>query len=687
MGIYGVALAVALLPLAGLAVSYLAETRRGVANAVVASSWLALVAALILLVAVVGSGRVVHSETITFWAFQIVQSPFNAAVTTQLAETFSVGLGYAATPTAAVLAVLITLVTLLCELQMMIQYRRDPRLGQLVRLGNLVSFGALLVVLAPELFQVLVGFEVCGLAAAQLVASTAGQRAGSSARSGYLIWRLGGLSLLLAVAFIYVKFSGAIATAAAAAVAAAGKHKAALPTPDGLNLVALSHIWAAATKGLVPGVGGRTLTLAAVLLLVAAGCACGQLPAHGLWRSLGSAPGAAAALVLSLAGMVVGADLLLQTFPLLRLASGVLPALVVLATLSSLVAAVLAFREHRLRRLAVWVAASQTGWALAGIGLGSPAAAVALLASSVLATAALVGVVTSLGRDQRVDSIDQLGAAWKMARPTVMVLLAALAAACGLLGVGTFFGHAAVMGAALGAAGPQSPAVPALFRGVAAAGEVLAMLVLAAACARVALIAIRGQESADPREARLVRRQLAQGRGWQPLWPSAALAGLALASGLVSLPGIRFGIGGLLGPRPGVTSLPVQAWALLAALVVPLAAGAAMAARRSHLAKAAAHDPTWLPWADGTQLAISADSVGVGLPARALGVLESRALTPAGDAAAAGLSDLVRWDPATAAKRLTWSVAGSLGALAVVALTVALVIWAATGHGAGPGLP
>jgi NADH:ubiquinone oxidoreductase subunit 5 (subunit L)/multisubunit Na+/H+ antiporter MnhA subunit len=687
VGIFTVCLAVLLLPLLGVLVSFLAETRRGIASAVVATSWLALIAALVLLVAAVAGGRVVHQDTFTFWSFPVVQRPFNAATSTTLAQTFNVGVGYAASSTTAILAVLVTLVTLLCELQMMIQFRRDPRLGQLTRLANLLAFGALLVVLAPELFQTLVGFEIVGFAAALLVGSGVGQNAGGAARSGYLVWRAGGLSLLLGVAFMYVKFSGAVATAAAAAVAAAAKHKIVLPTPDGLNLVALSKIWVAATKGLVPGVGGRSLALAAVLIVVAAACACGQLPGHGLWRSLGNAPGAAAGMVLALAGAVVGTALLLQAFPLLRLASGALPALIVLGTASSLVASILAFREHRLRRLAVWLAASQTGLVLAAIGLGSPAAALALLISSALATAALLGVVSSLGRGQRVDSIDQLGAAWRLARPTVLLLLVALAAITGVVGVGTFFGHAALLTAAFGSLAPGFPKAPALFRDLAAAGAIVSMLLLTAAGARVALIAIRGEESTDPREARLVRRQLAQGRGLGSLWPSLVATGLALISGFVSLPGIAYGVGGLLAVKSDATTLPLQWAALLASLVVPILAGAVMAARRGNLTSAASEDPGWFDWADGTRLAISADEFGSGLPARAVMLAQERAFEPVGDAVASGLADLMRLKPVAGRERQTWGVSASLVALAGVALTVALVIWVVASNAAGVGVP
>jgi formate hydrogenlyase subunit 3/multisubunit Na+/H+ antiporter MnhD subunit len=685
--VYAVALAVLLVPIAGLAVSYLAETRRGIASVVIFTAWLALAAALVLLGAVVAGGRITHSTTITFWSFQVVQSPFNAVAKTILAETFKVGVGYLATPTTAVLAVVVTLATLLSELQLVIQFRRDPRLGHLARLSCLLGIGALLVVLAPELFQTLLGFEICGLAAILLVAAALGGRAGGAARSAFLSWRVGALSLLVGVAFIYVKFSGSVATAAATAVAAAAKDKVVLSTPDSLNLTALDQIWVAATKGLVHGVGGRSMTLAAVLILVAAVFACGQLPGHGLVRNLANAPGAAAGLVVAVAGGVVGVALLLQTFTLLRWASGVLPALLMLATLTSVVAAVLAFRERRLRRLAVWLALSQTAWSLAGIGLGSPAAAISVLCSSTLATVALLGVVSSLGRDQRVDSIDQLGAAWRLARRPVLVLLAALAAITGVVGVGTFFGHVAVLTVALGVAPHGAPMPPALFRQIAAVGEIVAMLILTAAAARVALIAMRGQESADPREARLVRRQLAQGRGLRRLWPSVTATALALVSGLVALPGLGWGLGEFMGPQAGVTALPFQGPALLAVLIVPLLGVALMAARRRQLTISMQDDPSWIAWADGTRLATSADAFSFGAPARLVELAQSRVISPAGDAAAGTVGDLARLDPPSTRSWFRWSVASSLATIAGLALMVVVVFWVVAAGHQGSGLP
>ncbi|MGH7609132.1 MAG: hypothetical protein ACREOD_04195 [Candidatus Dormibacteria bacterium] len=680
MHAFSAAWAVLLLPLAGVALGYLAESRRGVAVAATGSSVLGLVASLVLLAAAVAGGAHAHTAILTFWTFPVVQTPFNAATSTLLAQNFQVGLGYSAAPSAAVLAVLVEVALVCSQLQLAIQLRRDPRLGALARLTSLLGFGVLLVVLAPELFQALVGFEICGLVAALLVGSAAGAGIGEAARRGYLVWRLGGMALLLGAGFIYVKFSGPIATAAAAV-----HHKGAVTPPDGLNLAALTKIWFASQHGLAAGVGGRTLALAAVLVLVAVAAGAGLFPLHGLWRSLGSGPGAVAGLLLGVAGGVVGAALLLDLYPLIRLASGALPTLTVLASLSSLVAAGLALRERRLRRLAIWLVASQAASVLAAFGLGSPAAGLVLLIPLALGAVGVLGVVSTLGREQRVETVVQLGAAWRRARPTTAALLSGLLALTGVVGLGTFFGRSALLGAALHGASAGLAAPPHLFRALGAGAVVISGVLLAWTCARTALQALRGEEPSDPREARLMRRHLAQGRGLAPLWPSLAAIALALVAGVLGLPGVRVLLGGLLAARPGSTAIPFEGIALLITLVAPLLAmglAAALPLRRTQPGT----DPGWVAWADGTALARALERLALGVPARGMALVGQRLLVPAASWLAASADELVRPPAPGTGRHWQWGWASALVALAGLGLAVAVVIWVAAGHG-GSGIP
>ncbi|MGH7612017.1 MAG: hypothetical protein ACREN4_08355 [Candidatus Dormibacteria bacterium] len=676
MALFGVAWAVLLLPVAGLALGYLAESRRGVAGAAATSSVLGVIAAVLLLGASVAHGGSLRSASITFWTFPVVQSPFNAVTGTLLAQNFQLGVGYAVSPAGAVLALVVELALALSQLQLLLQLRRDPRLGSLARLTSLLGLGALMVLLAPELFQALVGFEICGLVAAALVGSATGAGVGEAARRGWLVWRLGGLGLLLATGFIYVKFSGPIATAAAAV-----HHKTAVSPPDGLNLAALSRIWFAAHHGLATGVGGRSFSLAAALLLVAIVAAAGLFPLHSLWRSLGSGPGPVAGLLLAVAGGVVGVALLLDVYPLFRLASGALPALTILAGLASLVAAGLAARERRLRRLGIWVTASLVATSLSAFGLGSPAAGLSLLIPTCLAAVGILGLLSAMGREQRVETLEQLGAAWRLARPSALALLLGLLAVAGPLGVGTFFGRSAVLGAAWHGASPGLAAPPGLFRALGGGADVLSGLLLAWVCFRAVAVAVRGGTPKDPREARLVRRNLAQGRGLGPLWPSLLAIGLALISGILAIPGLHTLLAGFLAARPETSALPFEPVALLLALVVPLLALLGAAALPLPAGSALA-DPAWLAWADGTGLVRATERALLGLPAQGLGWLGGRVVRPAGDALSSGLSELLR--PGGEEGSARWS--GAVSLAAGLGLVIAVVIWVALGH-AGAGTP
>ncbi len=678
MHFFEAAWALILLPPAGVAFSYLAETRRGQALTLIGAAWLSLLAALAVLAATVLRYPTIHQATLTFWTFSVTQSPFNAATTTLLAPNFQVGIGYASTPVAAALATTAALVVALGQTHLMIQLRSDARLAALMRLVSLLSFSAVALIMAPGLFQVVLGFELCGLFAALLIGSALGTGAGRAARRTYLVWRLGGLSLLLAAAFIYVKFSGPIEVAATAAA----KHGASV-VPDGLNLAALTAIWTAAAHGQVHGVGGRTLTLAAALVLLAAITAAGQIPWHSLWRGLGDSPGATAAPLLGVLGVTVATSLLAQTYTLLQLAAGVLPALVVLAAISSLVLAVLALRESSLRRFAAFTAGSMAGAVLVGFGLGTPSGAVALAVAAMLGSGALGAVSVHLSRDLRVDTIHKLGPAWRQARPTLVVLLLALAACGGLVGAGTFFGRAAVLGAAFGGVGAGLRGASFWLRVIGGGGELLASGILAAACARVALAALRGADPSDPREARATRRHLGQPRGRGQLQVLRAWAVLAVLSGLLSLPAVHFGLGSFLASRKGGTALPLEAWALVLTLLAPALGAVTMWLVRPQGPSAAPERAGWDALVDGTQLVEGGETVVLGWPARIVDSFTTLIWDPVSDAAGASFQRLLEvmegepnWWPG-------WSGRSGVATLAVLALAVAVVAWVGAAHPVG----
>lgn len=674
--------ALLLFPAAGAGASYLTETRRGAAMAVVGASWLTLAAALAVLVGAVAASPGFHQATLTFWSFPVTQSPFNAASSTLLAANFEVGVGYAATPMAASLTVAVALVVLLGQSQIMSQLRSDPRLPGLMRLTAMLSFGAIAMIMAPGLFQVVLGFELCGLVAAMVIGASAGSGMGMIARRAYLGWRVGAMSLLLATVFIYVKFAGQIE-----AVASSTARKGVPPNPYGLNLSALAAIWTAASHGQVHGVGGRTLTLAAVLIAVAAASACGLIPLHGLWRGLSSAPGAAAAVLLPIVGVALSAALLAQTYTLLALASAVLPTLTVLAAISAVVLAGLAFREDRVRRLAALTAGSLASSMLVGFGLGSSASGVAFAISSILVVSVLCGVASHLSRDLRVDTVARLGPAWRLARPSVVLLLGGLAAATGVVGTGTFFGRTAEVAAAISGPGAGLTGPGGVARLIGGCGLLLAGVLLGAAFGRVAKAAISGAESTDPREARAARRHLSQARtGNQVITLRIGLA-LALLSGLLSLPGIHYGLGAFLSPHRAVNMLPFDWIALALALLIPLAGAALGFAVAPVGGPAGVFGTGWRDWTDGSALFEWAERIIIGWPGIAVDFLTETVVQPMSDSAAQAISRTAELAGPKPDRPMSRGFRSATATLAAVIIAAGILTWVAVVHPGGVGVP
>lgn len=646
MKVFVVGWVLLLLPLGGIALSYLSETRRGSALAVWIGGWLTLGAALVLLVATILHHHQVAQSTITFWSFSVTQSPFNAATPTLLPANFQVGVGYAATPYGVILASLAATAVVLGQAQIMAQLRTSAQLPSVMRLAALLGLSAELVAVAPGLFQLLLGFGLAGMMAAML----ASLGSGGSARRIYLVWSGSGALLLLGVAFVYVKFAGQVALAATT-----GKHPS-TQTPYGLNLQSLYPIWVAAHHGKVRGVGGRTLTISAVLFLVAAAGAAGQAPLQGIWRALAAARSGAGALLQGVAGTVVPVAVLLAVYPLLHLASGAQPVLVGLGAVTALLGAVLSVGELQLRPFAGWVGLSQMGLAVMGVGLGAPAAATAMAVATVLVVAALSAATARLEHDLRVRSMDRLRAVWRQARPAALTFLAALVAGAGVLGVGAFFARAEVLAAAL-----TSGSAPGALRALAILAGVAAPLLLGFSCGKAAWHLLHGAEPTDAREARAVRRQLAQG----VRQPGAAVP--VVATALAWLAGaLSFLLGRVL-PQPG--SVPSLGGSGAGLVVVALAGLAGLglvwlAGDRVRLGV--------VPGLGGGFALEAADRWVLLSAARVVDTLIERVLDPAGDLAAQGLSDLAEGPPSGG---LGWEPRAVGVVVAVLALAAAAATW------------
>ena len=176
---------------------------------------------------------------------------------------------------------------------------------------------------------------------------------------------------------------------------------------------------------------GWTLTVAGVLIAVAALAKSAQVPFHFWLRRAMVAPTPISAYLHSAAMVAAGVLVLGRLYPLLAPTSALLDGLVVIGFASALVGGMLALAEDRLKPILAYSTVSQYGYVVALYGLGGAAGATAAalyvlthgIAKSTLFL--IAGAVTEATGGE--DSIQRLGGLWRSMPVLAGVSLVAVA--------------------------------------------------------------------------------------------------------------------------------------------------------------------------------------------------------------------------------------------------------------------
>ena len=259
--------------------------------------------------------------------------------------------------------------------------RTDAGLRRVMWLSSGLAFGLMALILAPNLFQFWVGAGISG-AATYLLANHRRDTitAVAAARRTAVLQRIADLSLLLAIVFVIVKF---------AAYISGNVQFFPVSTPgsdaDPLNFGNLDKLMPTAVH-LVTGVGGRTMVVLAVLLLVTAGIRLMQVPTT--WWSV-----QAEEMPIPLLGLVVigallsGGLLIARLYSLYLVAPHMRATLALLGAATAVIAGAAALSQRDLVRVGVYATAAEAGVVTATFGLGGYAAGLYLLFTLIPLTA------------------------------------------------------------------------------------------------------------------------------------------------------------------------------------------------------------------------------------------------------------------------------------------------------------
>lgn len=514
MAVYNVVWAIALLPLAGAIVSFLAETQRRAAQTCFVTTILAM-----LLSAVVLGAQLTHREQPAF----ISLLPFFQLTPTEntvFAARFPAQIGVLVDSLSATFAFALTFVFAVVQGYALASLRSEAGLRRFFWASSVLAAAMVALVYSPNLFQTLLTWSLAS-AAVYVIAAFWWSRADAAtpARRAFSAIHVADVALLLALVFIVAKF---------------GVYSSTVPAPAGqsaadpLGFDQLTRNALAVTHGVVAGTGIRALAVLAAVLLFAAVVRAAQGPFHVWLSDTVTSPIPAIALITTTAGFG-GAYLVARVYPFLLTPLHAISALALTGAVTSVVAATVALAQRDLLRVAVMMAVAQFGLVLAALGVGGYGQGLFVLLTSLLFTTLFVVVAGNLVRVYRTRNIHEMGGALRRMRTTSAGLVVWGGGTAGL-SLATYYTLSSVFENAK----PSGPAVGSVTRVVVALLVVVAAGLIAAAAARVLWYVLPGEP---------VRR-----RGFQPdrvreaepsvRFLTALMTAGAVVSVLVGLPGV-----------------------------------------------------------------------------------------------------------------------------------------------------
>jgi NADH-quinone oxidoreductase subunit L len=257
------------------------------------------------------------------------------------------GLGEHIDGLAVMLLLLVTFISTLVQIYSLEYVRGDRRYTHFFASITLFSAGMLTMVLAENMVQLILGWEIMGLCSFLLIGHWWEERANSEAAlKAFLTVRVGDIGMLVGTAIMF----GASGTF----------------TITGL------HEWAND-----PGTGHTVLLWASVALFVACIGKSGQFPLHTWLPDAMAGPTPVSSLLHSSTMVVAGVFLVARLYPvfhaglMINVAGQHFNLIAVIGGITILIAAGLAFVQNDIKKVLAYSTVSQLGYMMMGLGVGA----------------------------------------------------------------------------------------------------------------------------------------------------------------------------------------------------------------------------------------------------------------------------------------------------------------------------
>jgi NADH-quinone oxidoreductase subunit L len=317
---------------------------------------------------------------------------------------------------AAVVAVMVCVVALLVQIYSTAYMAGDPRYGTYAAEVSLFTAAMLIVVVASDLFELLVGWEVMGLCSYLLIGHYwQSEGARRAAVKAFVTTRIGDTGFLFGI-FVLGIGAGSFGVGAVTA------HAHAYPR--------------------VTVVAGTLLLLAGVVGKSA------QFPLHVWLPDAMAGPTPISALIHAATMVAAGVYVVARMYPDFLAATTTMTVLAVIACITMVGAALAALGEDDLKRVLAWSTVSQLAYMLGGLAVGGWTAGVYHLLTHAAFKALLFLAAGSVLRTVGTNLMSEMGGLWRRMPVTFVTSLVGSAALAGIPPFAGAFSKDAVLAAA-----------------------------------------------------------------------------------------------------------------------------------------------------------------------------------------------------------------------------------------------
>jgi NADH-quinone oxidoreductase subunit L len=265
------------------------------------------------------------------------------------------GLGQHIDGLAVLLLLLVAFISLLVQIFSLEYLRGDRRYTHFFAALTLFSSGMLVMVLAENMVQIILGWELMGLCSFLLIGHWWEDGANSrAALKAFFTVRVGDVGLLVGTAIVFF-----------------GAHQWAVDNLDshGFSVQAISA-WALSGEA-----SSSVLFWGAIALFIAAIGKSGQFPLHTWLPDAMAGPTPVSSLLHSSTMVVAGVFLVARLYPLfwegLMIGPGAINLIAIIGVITLIVAALLAFVQNDIKKVLAYSTVSQLGYMMLGLGTGA----------------------------------------------------------------------------------------------------------------------------------------------------------------------------------------------------------------------------------------------------------------------------------------------------------------------------